>query len=784
MRSLFVVLGRFSIRFRWLVIIGWLVTAAASVAFLPSLATAVNNNNTQFLPSSAPSNVAQRLAAPFYGASNNDNVFVVAATRDHRPLTKADDAAIQRLTALAARLPHVRTARIAEFSGDGQAARIAIRAALSQRTNTSDVAFVRSLRALFPRAGAPSGLVLHTAGDLAVTADQAKQASALGSRTAFLSILLIVMVLLAVFRSPLATLATLLPAVVVLLTSESVIAEVASLGIGISSITQLLLIVLVLGAGTDYGLFLVFRVREERRRGLSPHEAIERAVERVGETIVFSAATVIAALLSLLLATFGVFHGLAIPLAIGIGLMVLAGVTLVPAALAASGRALFWPAQPAAGQRTSGAWGRLAGRVVRRPLIALLIGVIGLSVLAGFSLADRSSNFGGGISAPPGTDSAKGQALLVQHFSLASSNPINLVMTFGRPVWSDPQGLAAAQDSLRHHREFSSLITPLYPNGTAITPAELTQLHRILGPPGTVPVAQPTRGPAAALPASLYQAYRATTQVIARNGHTVQFLASLRAGGPDSNAAISEVPMMRSALAVAAAQAHASAAGVAGDSPSLYDVRTASHDDLVRLVPVAVLVIGLLLALLLRSAIAPLYLVVSVALSYLSSLGASVIVFQEFGGSYGLSFVLPFLMFVFLLALGEDYNILVMSRIREEAHDLPLRDAVVQAIEVTGSTVTSAGLILGGTFLVFAIAGASGAEGAQIREIGVGLAIGVALDTFVVRTLIVPAVVVLLGRWNWWPSGLHLRHQALERRTPRPVAERIEVELAGEAPSA
>jgi putative drug exporter of the RND superfamily len=201
-----------------------------------------------------------------------------------------------------------------------------------------------------------------------------------------------------------------------------------------------------------------------------------------------------------------------------------------------------------------------------------------------------------------------------------------------------------------------------------------------------------------------------------------------------------------------------------------------------------VLVIGLLLALLLRSAIAPLYLVVSVALSYLASLGVSVIVFQILGGDYGLSFILPFLMFIFLLALGEDYNILVMSRIREEAHDLPLRDAVVRAIEVTGTTVTSAGMVLGGTFLVFAIAGAGGSEGAQIREIGLGLTIGVALDTFVVRTLIVPSVVVLLGRWNWWPASLHHRHGLLEARSPGP-AERVElggerIELAGESPGA
>ena len=796
MTSLFAVLGRFSIRFRWLVVALWIAAAIGSVLFLPSLAAAVNNNNTQYLPAGAPSNVASRLAAPFYGASNNDNAFVVAATRDHRPLTRADDAAIERLAAQAAQLPHARAARIAEFSGDRQAAQINVRASLSQQTNAPDVAFVRSLRALFPAVGAPPGLVLHTAGNLAVTADQAHQASGLGSRTEYLSIGLIIVVLLSVFRSPLATVATLMPAVVVLFTAESLVGEVASLGIGISSITQLLLIVLVLGAGTDYGLFLVCRVREERRRGLSHHAAIERAVERVGESIVFSAATVIAALLSLLLATFGVYHGLAIPLAIGIALMVLAGVTLVPAVLVLFGRALFWPAHPKPGQRTSGAWGRLAGRVVSRPAAALLIGVLGLSALAVFSLADRATNFGGGITAPPGSDSAQGQALLVEHFSLASSNPIELVLRFGRPVWSQPQGLAAAGASLGRSPLFSSVIAPLDPNGTPIAPAELTRLHALLGAPGAVPAAQPARGPAAAVPPDLYQAYRATTQVIAADGRTVQYLASLRAGSPDSNAAIAAVPAMRAALAAAAARARAPAAGVAGDSPSLYDVRSASRSDLERLVPVAVLVIGLLLALLLRSAIAPLYLVVSVALSYLASLGASVLVFQIFGGSYGLSFVLPFLMFVFLLALGEDYNILVMSRIREEAHHLPLRDAVVRAIEVTGSTVTSAGMVLGGTFLVFAIAGGSGSEGAQIREIGVGLAIGVALDTFVVRTLVVPAVVVLLGRWNWWPASLHHRHVVLERRRHRPVTDRIElaagrielaserIELAGESPGA
>jgi RND superfamily putative drug exporter len=383
-----------------------------------------------------------------------------------------------------------------------------------------------------------------------------------------------------------------------------------------------------------------------------------------------------------------------------------------------------------------------------------------LSGLAAFALSYRAADFGGGITAPPGTDSARGEALLVARFGQASANPLDLAMRFEHPVWSDPAALAAAGSALRSSRVFAGLIAPLDPNGTALPPAELAALHRLLGAPRGVPATQPSRGPAAAIPPARYQAYRATAALIAPGGRTVQFLAVPRAGPVDSNAAIAAVPAMRAALARAASLAGAQAEGLAGDSPSLYDVKQSADSDLRRLVPIAVVVIGLLLAILLRSAVAPLYLIVSVALSYLASLGASVLVFQLLGRQSGSSFILPFLMFVFLLALGEDYNILVMSRLREEAHGLALRDAVVRAVEVTGTTVTSAGLVLAGTFLVLTLAGASGAEGVQIREIGIGLAIGVALDTFVVRTVVVPATVVLLGRLNWWPSSLHHRQRA------------------------
>jgi len=161
-----------------------------------------------------------------------------------------------------------------------------------------------------------------------------------------------------------------------------------------------------------------------------------------------------------------------------------------------------------------------------------------------------------------------------------------------------------------------------------------------------------------------------------------------------------------------------------------------------------------------RSLVAPLYLIASVALSYFAALGLAVIVFIEIAGHGGITFILPFLLFIFLLALGEDYNILVMTRIREEAHRMPLRSAVSRALGVTGTTVTSAGLVLAGTFAVFAVVGGRGSGGSQIRDVGIGLAVGVLMDTFVVRTVLVPCTVVLLGKWNWWPSTLRMVPEA------------------------
>ncbi len=217
---------------------------------------------------------------------------------------------------------------------------------------------------------------------------------------------------------------------------------------------------------------------------------------------------------------------------------------------------------------------------------------------------------------------------------------------------------------------------------------------------------------------------------------------------------------MRSALATLGRHVGAEAEGIAGQDAASYDIYRSATRDLRNVLPVVLVIIGVLLALLLGSLVAPWYLIATVGLSYLASLGFAMIVFVHLGGDAGLNFIIPFLLFIFAMALGEDYNILLMNRIREEARGqappgqadggVPLGGALTQAIGLTGGTITSAGLILGGTFTVLAIAG----NNDQARQLGFTIAFAVFLDTFFVRTLLVPSAAVLLGRWNWWPSRL------------------------------
>ncbi len=752
MSRVFAGVGKFAVRYRWLVVAVWILGTVASVQLFPSLASQVNNSNSAFLPADAPSVRAGDLAAPL-GFSSRSTRVVVVADRPGGTIDAVDSATIARLLADARRLPQVVSVKEAGVAPSGRAVQMLVTASFGQTSIAHGKTLVDRLQAVVSSVGAPPGLQIHLAGPVATNVANQKQSRRTGKDVQLLSLLFIVVLLLFVYRSVLAPLVTLFPAALVLVLSGGFIGALGSDGLKISAVTQVLLIVLILGAGTDYGLFLVFRVREELRRGLDPHQAIVHAVERVGESITASAGTVILALLSLLFATFGIYHDLAIPLALGVAVMLLAGLTLLPALLAILGHAVFWPSRVRPVEEAGyGLWGRTAGKVVSRPLLPLAAGVVVFGAMATAVTGFHSSGLAGAVTAPAGSDAAAGNAALARYFPHTSANPTNLVLRYRTTVWSDPSQLVVAERSLRASRLFTELVGPLDPAGVPLPPSALRRLHAALGPPQRLPASPPGN-----LPGGLsryYGAYRTTSTLVSSSGTTVQFEAGLAAGSPTSTAAISTVPAVRSALQRAAAASGATANGVAGQAPVLYDVSATSGRDLVHVVPLAALAIALLLALVLRSLIAPLYLIASVVISYLAALGVAVLVFIDIAGNGGLTFLLPFLMFIFLLALGEDYNILVMSRIREEARHLPLRQAVQRAVGATGPTVTSAGLVLAGTFAVLAFSGGSGPSGGQIQDIGFGLAIGILMDTFLVRTILVPSVVALLGQWNWWPSRL------------------------------
>jgi putative drug exporter of the RND superfamily len=770
----FAAVGRFAVRFRWAILAAWVAGALAAMVFLPSLSSVTQSDNTSFLPASAPSERADQLASPLQAASLTAVAVVVA--RSGGPLTGADVSAIARLAGALARVPRVVSVRDAVSSADGRAEQLTVLATLAQGgglATTQQASLVAGVRSVILAAALPSGLSTHTAGSVATRVDNNATSTKTGSQVAYFSIIFVIALLIAVFRSALAPLIAVVPAVVVVLVAERLTAEAALGGLSVSQIASLLLIVLVLGAGTDYALFLMFRVREEMRGGLGCHEAIVRSVARVGETITFSAGILIAALLSLATATFSLYSGLAAPLAIAIALMLLAGLTLLPALLAIFGPAAFWPSSVRPGAGRAGWWGPACARIVRRPLLTLVAGLIVFCGLAVAAAGYVAAGFGGAVTAPAGTDSALGNALLARHFPQTAANPTIIVMRLPRPVWAagEAASVAAAERQLSGDLQFTAVSGPMDANGTALTAARYTALHAAYGPPralggpgvGAAPVPRAER--------AAYQSYRASGVYVSADGYTISFATSLAAGNPVTTAASRAVPAIRADASRAARVAGAPAYGVTGQAAFTYDVGQLSDSDLRTVIPIAIAVIAVLLALVMRSLIAPLYLIVSVVLSYFSALGLTVLVFIEAAGQPGLTFILPFLLFMFLLALGEDYNILVMTRIREECHHLPLREAVGRALSVTGTTVTSAGLVLAGTFGVLAIVG-SGSAGAQnvrtIVDVGVGLALGVLMDTFGVRTLLVPSAAVLIGHWNWWPSRL-ARHQ------PQPPGEAADV---------
>ena len=489
MHRFFAATGRFAVRFRWAVVAAWVAATILASLLLPSLASVVKQNNTDQLPASSPSLSAARLATPFQDPNQTPVLVVIA--RGGGTVTSADITAIGRLAARLAKVADVQQVKDLGDSADRQAVQLEVLAGLDLATTGPAQRLVAGLRDAIAASALPGDLHAHLAGPVAAQADASQADQKAVSLGLDLSIVFIVALLLVVFRALLAPLLTLAPAVLVTQLAGPVIGAAGKAGLPVSPLTQFLMLILTIGAGTDYGLFLVFRVREELRAGRAPHDAVARALARVGESITFSAATVIAALLTLLLATFGLYSSLGAPLAIALALMLLADLTLLPALLAIVGRAAFWPSRTARGTGRPGWWGRTAGRVVAHPAATLAFGLIAFGALATAVLGYRPAGLAAAPAAPSGSDSAAGNALLAAHFPAATSNPTTVVLRFRAPAWDDPAPVATAQRQLAALPQFDSLAGPF----DALTPGQLTTLHAALGGPAAIPPVPPRREP-------------------------------------------------------------------------------------------------------------------------------------------------------------------------------------------------------------------------------------------------------------------------------------------------
>ena len=520
---------------------------------------------------------------------------------------------------------------------------------------------------------------------------------------------LLLVILGVVYRAPLAVLVPLVCIGICVYTSLGLVKYLSAHTDWVphADITDEFISVVLFGAGTNYCIFLLSRYREGLRAGLPPGEAIVLAVTRVGEAIASSAGTVIAAMALMGLTLSPMFRAIGPSVAVAVAVMLLGGLTLVPAVVRLCGRAFLWPSQPrpvasggayaggahAVGGRGQGFWDRIGVAIVAHPgstFVATMVLLGGLSACA-YALSPSYDD----LRALPSDNPAVRTAEAIQAHFGTTSEPATLVIA---DPGADLGGSAGS--------------------------APIARLRATLAASaGVVGVGAPN---------------------VAPDGHVVAlpFTLGVETSSPAAHATIGR---LQTALAttVAALGRPGLQALISSDSASTYDQSVQVGTDFRFIITWASLVILAILALLVRSLTAPLYLLLTVALSAASSIGLTVLVCHLIFGQE-IYYTTPVFAFVFLVALGEDFNILLMSRIREEVGRHGIRQGVARAVGSTGGTLTSCGLIMAGTFGVLTTFRVT-----FLQQIGFAVGAGVLLDTFVVRSLLVPSIVCLLGRWNW-----------------------------------
>jgi putative drug exporter of the RND superfamily len=530
-----------------------------------------------------------------------------------------------------------------------------------------------------------SGLASHLAGPLGNAADSANSFKGIDGTLLYATLAIVIVLLLITYRSPVLWLLPVISAGVALTTAQGLIYLLAKHGLTVNAQSAGILLVLVFGAGTDYALLLTARYREELRRHEDRHEAMAVALRRAGPAIIASAGTVIVSLLTLTIADLNSTKSLGPVLAIGVVVALLAMMTLLPALLVIFGRWPFWPVKPAYGTEEPTTRGFWA-RVGRRIAVRPRTVWVATAVILGAMALGLTGLKANGL--------------------------------------TTAQGFRHTPDSVVGQ----TVIDRHFPAGAG------------------QPVIVIGNEPQAAQLASAVKATPGITGVIgpfSRAGHA-ELQATLTTA-PDSQAAYNTIDRVRAAVhAVPGADAL-----VGGNTAINLDVERASAHDRTVIIPVILVVVFLILGLLLRALIAPIMLIATVILSFAATLGISALMFNNVFGFGGADTSFPLFVFVFLVALGIDYNIFLMTRVREEAGKNGPRHGALTGLSATGGVITSAGAVLAGTFAALATLPVT-----FLTELGFAVAFGVLLDTIVVRSVLVTALNLDFGRWVWWPGKL------------------------------
>lgn len=701
---------------RWLrillptvLIVVWFAIGGVGGPTFGKIASVSTNDQAGFLPASAESTLVNTWQTKFYDSTAIPAV-IVSVSKDGS-ITNVDKAKFFALSKTIAQSPGVAKVPVQvlypTFSSNNQAVKYVVPFAASGTELTTDVAALRDLIT----ANFPSGFDSYVTGPAGLLADFVKGFAGIDGILLLVALAAVFVILLIVYRSILLPVLVLLTAMFALCGAILGIYYLALNGvIKVSGQSQGILSILVIGAATDYALLFVSRFRESLFDVQSKWAALARAYRGSFEAIAFSALTVILALLCLLFSDLNSNKALGPIAAFGIFFAFLAATTFLPALLAAFGRAAFWPFIPRVGKRkvesadaekiaglegVRGLWRRVGTLIAKRPrvtwvvtLLILLAAVAALPTLKASGLPQTDLLLGNNI------QSVKGQAALSEYFDAGSGSPVVII--------ADESNYSTVEQIAENTTGVASVSV------VSTTPSN----------PYTPPQPKVVDGKVLIDATLAYQA--------------------------DSAEAENVVKELRSTFA----DQHTGAL-VGGTTAIALDTNTTAQADIAKIIPIVLVVIFIILMLLLRSVVAPLVLIGTVVVSYAATLGVSALVFNNIFKFPGADASVPLFGFVFLVALGIDYNIFLMTRVREESLGIGTRPGILRGLAVTGGVITSAGVVLAATFAALGVIPIL-----FLVQIAFIVAFGVILDTVLVRSLLVPALAYDIGPAIWWPSKL------------------------------